>query len=76
MLTDTDTLPTIDAQEGVVSIAGSVIGSCIVLLILIVASVLVVVCFKRHKKTKKSINPIYVNASSTVNILITAYSQR
>ena len=79
--TCTDTLPTTDTQKGVVSvqtIVGSVIGSCIVFLLLIVASVLLVVCFKRHKKTKKSINPIYVNAASTINILITVpkYSQR
>ena len=74
VLSDTDTLPTIDAQKGVVSaqtIAGSVIGSCIVLMLLIVAFVLLVVCFKRRKKTKKSygndvdlsvnlINPVYV----------------
>ena len=72
--TCTDTLPTTDAQKGVVSvqtIAGSVIGSCIVLLLLIVASVLLVVCLKRRKKIKKShdnevdlsvnlINPVYV----------------
>ena len=80
-LSDTDTLPTTDAQKGVISvqiIAGSVIGSCIVLLLLIVALVFLIVCFKRRKKTQKLINPIYVNAASTINVLITVpkYSQR
>ena len=79
--TCTDTLPTTDAQKGVFSIqiiAGSVIGSCIVLLLLIVALVLLIVCFKTRKKTKKLINPIYMNAASTINVLITVpkYSQR
>ena len=86
--TCTDTLPTTNAQKGVVSvqiIAGSVIGSCIVLLLLIMASVLLVVCLKRRKKIKKSrdndvdlsvnlINPVYVPRGEQFTHMHTTYT--